>query len=316
MKVGNIFLENLSENKNITQFKLDDARSYDSYAEDYHDCVEKLCEPFVKQMVNIACLKPGQRVLDVGTGTGIVANYSAKLLKNTGLVIGIDLSEGMLKIAALTAKKSGIANVQFHHMDAENLGLHTESFDSVISMYAIDHFPNAAQSLKEMHRVLKPGGRLVISMGCQIPPWGGGLLNSYCIGIVRMIKQLFQPNLYAPNFILHLQKKYFNHLPLPPHSHWGERNPGKNLCRLVKETGFDINSMFWNHNMISIQSIEEFWRSQSAIVTMVRKQLQHAGPELQNSFYKKFKNLANNAVSRGGKLYYCVAIFIISGLKK
>ena len=309
-------LGRLLENKDVEQFKLDDSSSYDSYAEDYHDCVEKLCKPFVKQMVRLAYLKPGQRVLDVGAGTGAVANFAAKLVGDSGTVVGIDLSEGMLKIAALTAKKLGIANVQFHRTDAENLGLLSESFNSVISMYAIDHFPNAAQALKEMHRVLKPGGRLVVSMGCRIPPWGGGILNAYGVGIVRRIKQIFQPNLYAPNFILHLHKKYFSHLLSPPHSHWGGLNPGRNLLKLIKESGFNVENTFWNHNMITIPSAEDFWRSQSAIVTEVRKQLQYTTTDLKNLFYEEFKDLANAALSQGGKLYYCVAIFIVSGIRK
>jgi ubiquinone/menaquinone biosynthesis C-methylase UbiE len=309
-------LKNLPEIKDIEQFKFDDASSYDSYADDYHHYIDKLCEPFAKQMVNLAHLQPWHRVLDVGTGTGIIANYAARLIDNSVSVFGIDLSEGMLKKSILNAKKLSITNVQFHHMDAENLELPSESFDSVISMYAIDHFPNAAQALKEMHRVLKPGGRLVVSMGCRIPPWGGGLLKAYCVGIVRRTKQIFQPNLYAPNFILHLQKKYFSHLPSPPHSHWGGLNPGRNLLKLIKESGFNVENTFWNHNMITIPSAEDFWRSQSAIVTEVRKQLQYATTDLKNLFYEEFKNLANAALSQGGKLYYCVAIFIVSGIRK
>jgi len=309
-------LGRLLEIKDVEQFKLDDSSSYDSYAEDYHDCVEKLCKPFVKQMVRLGYLKPGQRVLDVGTGTGAVANFAAKLIGDSGTVIGVDLSEGMLKTAVLSAKEAGTTNVQFCRMDAENLGLPTESFDSVISMYAIDHFPDARSALKEMHRVLKPGGRLVISMGCRIPPWGGGCLKAYWVGITRRIKQIFLPHLYAPNFILFLMKKYLKYMFSPMHSSWGGRNPGKNLSTLVKESGFDIDYMSWDHNMIAIQSKEEFWRFQLALVTEVRKKFQYATPSLRKLFYEKFKDATNAALKRGGRLYYCAAIFIVSGIRK
>ena len=306
----------LSQIKDIVQFKLDDSSSYDSYAEDYHDCMEKLCEPFVKKTVKLAYLKPGQRVLDVGTGTGIVANLTAKLIGDSGTVIGIDLSKGMLKTAVINAKEAGTTNVHFCRMDAENLGFPTESFDSVISMYAIDHFPDARGALKEMHRVLKPGGRLVISMGCRIPPWGGGCLKAYRVGITRRIKQIFQPHLYAPNFILLLMNKHLQYIISPVHSSWGGKNPGKSLSNLVEEVGFDIEYMSWDHNMIAIQSMEEFWHFQLALVTEVRKKFQYATSDLKDLFCEDFKHVTNAALKRGGRLYYCVAIFIVSGIRK
>ncbi|MBW8041922.1 MAG: methyltransferase domain-containing protein [Planctomycetes bacterium] len=302
--------------KNTEQFKLDDSGSYDSCVADYHQCVNRLCEPFVKQMVAIAHLKQGQRVLDVGTGTGIVANYAAKLLDNSGSVIGIDLSEGMLKTARLNAKNMGISNVDFLRMDAEDLDLPTESFDSVISMYAIDHFPNAAQALGEMHRVLKPEGHIVISIGSRTPPWGAGRFIAYCVGINRKIKQLFQPHLYAPNFIQSMMNNHLGHLPSPSHSNWGGGKPENSLLRIIQETGFHVKDMLWNHNMITMQSTEEFWRSQTAIVTEVRKRLQNIEPNAKRSFLEDFKKITKKALSHGGRLYYCGAVFMICAIRK
>ena len=100
------------------------------------------------------------------------------------------------------------------------------------------------------------------------------------------------------------------------HSSWGGRNPGKNLSTLVKESGFDIDYMSWDHNMIAIQSKEEFWRFQLALVTEVRKKFQYATPSLRKLFYEKFKDATNAALKRGGRLYYCAAIFIVSGIRK
>lgn len=305
-----------SKIKNTEQFKLHDSGSYDSHVDDYHHCVDKLCEPFVKQMVILAHVRHGQRVLDVGTGTGVVANYAAKLLDNSGSVVGIDLSEGMLETAALNAKKKGLSNVKFLRMDAENLDLPAESFDSVLSMLAIDHFPDATQALGEMHRVLKPEGHLVISIGSGIPPWGGGRLRAYYVGINRRIKQLFQPHLYAPNFILSMMNSHLGHLSSPSHSNWGGKNKEKSLYRIIQDAGFQVKDMLWNHNMITIQSTEEFWSSQTAIVTEVRKRLMNADPDTKESFYLEFKNLVDAALSRKGILYYCAAALIISSTKE
>ena len=309
-------MEKSSIIKDTEQFKLDDSSSYDSYAYDYHRCVDRLCEPFIKQMVSLAHLKPGYRVLDVGTGTGIVANYAANLLDNSGSVIGIDLSKGMLETSALNAKEKGLSNVSFIRMDAENLALPAESFDSVLSMLAIDHFPDASQALGEMYRVLKPEGHLVISIGSRMPPWGGGRLKAYYVGINRRIKQIFQPHLYAPNFIQSMMNNHLGHFPSPSHSNWGGENKEKSLSGIVQDTGFHVKDMLWNHNMITMQSTEEFWRSQTAIVTEFRKRLVNVNPDKKNSLYLEFKNLANTALSRGGRLYYCGAVFMICAIRK
>lgn len=278
--------------------------------------MEKLCEPFVYQMTRLANLKPGQRILDVGTGTGIVANYAAKVLKDSGSIVGIDLSDGMLEIAASNANKSGLENVKFFHMDAENLDLPDKSFDSVLSMCAMMHFPDAIQALREMCRVLKPSGHLVISIGCRVPPWGGGRLKAYYTGAIRGIRQIYQPHLYAPNFILSLVDKYLGHLPLPPHTGWGGNDPGKSLLKIIGETGFEVRDIHWNHNMIPIQTTEEFWQSQLAIVTQVRKRFEMSAQNVQKSFYDKFRNITDSALSRGGTLYSCAAVFTISGIRK
>lgn len=309
-------LNKSSEIKDSEQFKLHDSSSYNYYAVDYHHCVEKLCEPFVCQMSEFASLKPGQRILDVGTGTGIVANYAARVLKGSGSIVGIDLSEGMLRTAATNADRAGLENVKFLRIDAENLGLSDQSFDSVLSMCAMMHFPDALKALREMHRVLKPEGHLVISIGCRKPPWGGGRLEAYYVGIKRGIRQIYQPHLYAPNFILSLMNRRLSHLPLPPHTGWGGKDPGKSLLKIIGESGFEISGIHWNHNMIPIQTSEEFWQSQLAIVTQVRKRFETAEQNVKESFYEEFVKLADAALARDGSLYYCASVFIINAIRR
>lgn len=308
-------MKRASEINDIDQFKLDDSGSYDGFADDYHNCVDKLSNPFVEHMVSVANIKPGHNVLDIGTGTGIVANCGAKKVGDTGFVTGIDLSDGMLNTSRDAAQKLGIKNVRYYRMDAENLAFQEESFDSVLSMCAMVHFPNPLNALNEMYRVLKPGGKIVVSIGCRIPPWGGGRLNSLCVGIKREIKQKFQPHLYAPGMILKLMQKHLAHLPAPPHSSWGGNDPGKNLNLLIKKTGFSVKKMYWLNNMIKINTVEEYWRSQTSIVTEVRKRLQVADKNLKESFLNEFKALSEKALSMGGNLFYCGAVFMVEGVK-
>lgn len=301
--------------KDNEQFKLDDSGSYDDFSDDYHECVDKLSKPFVEHMVDLSNVKPGQKILDVGTGSGIVANCAAKKVENSGSVIGIDLSEGMLKTSTETAARLGIKNIQYLHMDAENLDLDTESFDSVLSMCAMDHFPNHISALKEMYRVLKPSGNLVVSIGCRIPPWGGGRLKALKVGVKRAIAQRFESHLYAPNFILGLMQKHLGHLPIPPHSSWGGTDPGKNLVKLIKKADFSVTNLIWKRNMIQVKTVEEFWRFQISIVTEVRKRLQIADKKTIESFNKDFNSLTEKVIKQRGNLYYCGAVFMVKGVK-
>lgn len=101
--------------------------------------------------------KPGERVLDVGCGTGAV---SRRIASRGATVLGIDNSVGMLEVARELS--AGIANASFAEGRAEDLSGAKGGFDCVTSAFAFHHFTNPMKSLEEMKRVLKPGGRLCI----------------------------------------------------------------------------------------------------------------------------------------------------------
>jgi ubiquinone/menaquinone biosynthesis C-methylase UbiE len=107
-------------------------------------------------------------VLDIGTGTGIVTLEVARKLGEQGEVVGIDLSDGMLATAIGKAEKEGLAGkAQFLKMDAEALEFDANSFDCVLSLYALRYFPNPEKTVAEIRRVLKPGGKAVIAVGSR-----------------------------------------------------------------------------------------------------------------------------------------------------
>src|ERR1700682_4707840 len=91
-------------------FKVRDASSYDSLAEKFDLFTERLSQPLATRMIALAQLTPNQRVLDVGTGTGLVVFNAARFVGTGGEVIGIDLSDGMLARAAEKAASFGLKN--------------------------------------------------------------------------------------------------------------------------------------------------------------------------------------------------------------
>ena len=133
----------------IEDFKIKDARSYDRVADSFNHLTQKYTKPLAEKIVNLAEISGKKNVLDVGTGSGIVALEAARKLDSGSNVIGIDLSKGLMKIAEENAKEAGLADrTKFLYMDAEKLEFKDKSFDAVISLYALLHFPHPEISLK------------------------------------------------------------------------------------------------------------------------------------------------------------------------
>jgi ubiquinone/menaquinone biosynthesis C-methylase UbiE len=125
--------------------------------------VPTLFEPWAKDIIDRATLQPGERVLDIACGTGVVARHVAQQIGDSGSITGIDLNEGMLEMARAQAEKLG-AKVEWRQGDAGALPFDDSSFNVVLCQQGLQFFPDKPAALREMHRVLMPGGRLVVSV--------------------------------------------------------------------------------------------------------------------------------------------------------
>jgi SAM-dependent methyltransferase len=112
--------------------------------------------PFAERLIELAEPRPGDRVLDVACGTGIVARQIAP---HTSSTTGVDLNQGMLEVARATDP-----SIEWLHADACALPLPDASFDLVLCQQGVQFFPDRGTGLREMRRVLAPGGRLAVSV--------------------------------------------------------------------------------------------------------------------------------------------------------
>ncbi|MDD5020426.1 MAG: arsenite methyltransferase [Candidatus Omnitrophica bacterium] len=113
--------------------------------------------------VAIASLKEGDVVLDLGSGAGFDAFLAAQRVGKTGRVIGVDMTPEMLKKARANAEKGGYQNVEFRSGEIEKLPVEDGSIDVIISNCVINLSPDKEAVFQEAHRVLKMGGRLMVS---------------------------------------------------------------------------------------------------------------------------------------------------------
>lgn len=129
-------------------------------AEVYEKCfVPAIFGQWAPHMVNAAQVASADRVLDVGCGTGVLARTAADRVAVEGQVTGLDLNEGMLAVARRLRPQ-----IDWRQGDATALPFANASYDVVMSQFALMYFPDRTAALKEMVRVLRPGGRLAIAV--------------------------------------------------------------------------------------------------------------------------------------------------------
>jgi SAM-dependent methyltransferase len=163
-----------------------------SAAEIYEEFfVPALFQQWTPIVADAAGIKAGQRVLDIACGTGVLAREVASRVDGAGLVTGLDRNEGMLAMARRIAPA-----VEWKAGRAEQLPFPDASFDAVVSQFGLMFFDDRVQALREMRRVLKPGGRLAVAVWDRLENSPG------YAAMAALLERLFGPRiageLHAP----------------------------------------------------------------------------------------------------------------------
>jgi SAM-dependent methyltransferase len=143
----------------------------------------------------LASIRPGETVLDLGSGAGFDCFLVARQLKGTGHVIGVDMTAAMIAKAPANARKGGFDNVEFRLGEIEALPIADGSVELIISNCVINLSPDKSRVFREAFRVLKPGGRLAIAdivATQQVPAAARAELEAIgaCVGGAALVDEL------------------------------------------------------------------------------------------------------------------------------
>lgn len=146
--------------------------AYDTYI------VDAFMRGYSRRLVEAAEIEPGSSVLDVACGTGVVTRLAAKEVGPKGSVVGFDLNAGMLDRAR--ASKDNPTTIDWHEGSVTEMPFDEASFDCILCQHGLQFFPDKPAALSEMHRVLAPGGRLLVSVWRSIEhcPWQSAIAEA------------------------------------------------------------------------------------------------------------------------------------------
>jgi len=238
-----------------------------------------------------ARLVPGHRVLDVATGTG-EPGLSAAAKVGSGKVTGVDLSEEMAQIARENARSKGLTNFEAKVCDAGILPFDDGIFDAILCRFGVMFFPDPSSNLKEMARVLKPGGRMVLVA------WGSPAENTWATTIGQIVNQRLN-------------------IPAPPPDAPGLYRFAQEglLSSLLQSAGLKEVRQEKVQGTFSLESPDLYWDWQTDVAAPVVAALSKADSVTREEIKQEVLRLAREKSSTKDKVTFHWGWWVVSGFR-
>ncbi|HLA18245.1 MAG TPA: methyltransferase domain-containing protein, partial [Dehalococcoidia bacterium] len=137
---------------------------WDLAVQDYDQYFVPLLRHCSERCLEMAALQPGERVLDIATGTGIAAFVAAERVGPQGEVVATDISQRMVDAVREEAERRGVTNMSYERVDAEELTYPDGSFDAALCVLGLMYPADPQRAIEQMRRVLRPGGRAAVAV--------------------------------------------------------------------------------------------------------------------------------------------------------
>lgn len=303
----------------VERWKRLDAASYDDVAEQFGAFSDRLSNGAATRLLELAAIQPAELVLDVGTGAGLLPFHLLRSRPAIGRVVGVDISTGMVETARRKARESGVPDtlLHFEQMDAEQLAFDDASFDVVVSAFALTHVPHPEVAVREMVRVLRPGGRLAVAVGSRPPLGSVDLFVHGAREIHRRAEQVLGRRLTADL----LDRIVVEECGPAPHDLPRGSELSRSLDRapllvhLLRQAGLLDVRRSWRNYQNEVASPDEYWTLQRTIRSDARKRLLDAAPEVVDRVRERFMAACRRTVERGGALAFPISAVFVTARK-
>lgn len=256
----------------------------------WDDLTMDFLKPYGDEIIRQLQLKENYQVLDVAAGTGEPGITIAGIVKS-GKVIITDLADDMLVIAHENAKRAGVNNVEFSVCDVSDMPFEDNSFDAISCRMGFMFFPDMMLALKEMIRVLKPGGRISASV------WSGPERNFWVAGAIGVVKKNME-------------------MPVPPPGAPGMFRCAKEglIADLFAQAGLKNIEQTEKSAVLKCKTADTYWSFVSEVVGPVVSAIGQADQSMKEKLKSDMYQMINQKFE-DGKVMIDASAYVISGTK-